>query len=177
MSWGTDFNQLSEGDRARSKISDRQSSRRLQHRPKSFKASQPEVQIRLDRLRAAQYGLNVQHRVTSRVRFAARQHHGRMYRDPVDSNQYNINVQLAPRRPEQHLYRRSNSRRVFGRRPRCCSRDVANISIGAGPTRVDRLNRLRQIAVTAYLMPGTQIGNVRQKVDPQLTQAGERRDN
>ena len=52
--------------------------------------------------------------------------------------------------------------------------DVANISYGSGPTRVDRLNRLREVAVTGYLMPGTQIGNIKTAVDPKLQAAQQR---
>ncbi len=134
----------------------------------SFKASQPEVQVRLDRVRAAEYGLNVTD-VAATVATALQGDITAKYRDPIDSNQYNINIILA--KPER------NSVYTVGTIPVGYQNgnpiplgDVANIKLGAGPTRVDRLNRLRQVNVTAYLSPGTQINNVRFKVDPQLTE-------
>ena len=60
----------------------------------SFKASQPEVQIRLDRVRAAQYGLNVSD-VATTVSTALQGDITAKYRDPKDANQYNIDVILA----------------------------------------------------------------------------------
>lgn len=132
----------------------------------SFKASQPEVQIRLDRTRAAEYGLNVSD-VATTVSAALQGDITAKYRDPVDANQYNINVILAkPDRSSIYTvgdipvgYQNGNPIRLG---------DVANVTLGAGPTRVDRLNRLRQVSVTSYLLPGTQINNVRFKIDPQL---------
>ncbi len=132
----------------------------------SFKASQPEVQIRLDRTRAAEYGLNVSD-VATTVSAALQGNITAKYRDPIDSNQYNINVILAkPDRSSIYTvrdipvgYQNGNPIRLG---------DVANVKVGAGPTRVDRLNRLRQVSVTSYLLPGTQINNVRFKIDPQL---------
>ena len=132
----------------------------------SFKASQPEVQIRLDRVRAAQYGLNVGD-VAQTVQAAYQGDIGAKFRDPKDSNQYDIRIQLASVNRNSIFavgnvpvgYQSGNPIRLG---------DVANITIGAGPTRVDRLNRLRQVSVTSYLLPGTQINNVRFKIDPEL---------
>ena len=133
----------------------------------SFKASQPEVQIRLDRVRASQYGLNVSD-VATTVSTALQGNITAQYRDPKDANEYNIDVILA--KPDR------SSTFTVGTIPVGFQNgnpiqlgDVANISMGAGPTRVDRLNRLRQVSVTAYLTPGTQVNNVRFKnIDPQL---------
>ncbi len=133
----------------------------------SFKASQPEVQIRLDRVRASQYGLNVSD-VATTVSAALQGNITAQYRDPKDANEYNIDVILA--KPDR------SSTFTVGTIPVGFQNgnpvqlgDVANISMGAGPTRVDRLNRLRQVSVTAYLTPGTQVNNVRFKnIDPQL---------
>ena len=134
----------------------------------SFKASQPEVQVRLDRVRAAEYGLNVTD-VAATVATALQGDITAKYRDPIDSNQYNINIILA--KPERSsVYTIGTIPVGYQNGNPIPLGDVANITLGAGPTRVDRLNRLRQVNVTAYLSPGTQINNVRFKVDPQLTQ-------
>ena len=133
----------------------------------SFKASQPEVQVRLDRTRAAQYGLNVAD-VATTVSTALQGNITAQYRDPKDSNEYNINVILA-KKDRNNIYTVGQIPVGYQNTTPILLGDVANISIGAGPTRVDRLNRLRQVTVSAYLVPGTQINNVRFKdVDPAL---------
>ena len=132
----------------------------------SFKASQPELQIRLDRTRAAEYGLSLQ-QISQALSDAVQGNITAKFRDPTDSEQYDIRVQLD--------YADRSSIYTVGQIPVGYQNgnpvllgNVANVSLGAAPTRVDRLNRLREIAVTGYLMPGTQIGNVRQQVDPIL---------
>jgi len=132
----------------------------------SFKASQPEVQIRLDRTRAAEYGLNVSD-VATTVSAALQGNITAKYRDPSDSNQYNINVILA-QSDRNSIYTVGNIPVGYQNGNPIRLGDVANVSKSAGPTRVDRLNRLRQVSVTSYLLPGTQINNVRFKIDPQL---------
>ncbi len=132
----------------------------------SFKASQPEVQIRLDRTRAAEYGLNVSD-VATTVSAALQGNITAKYRDPSDSNQYNINVILA-KSDRSSIYTVGNIPVGYQNGNPIRLGDVANVSKSAGPTRVDRLNRLRQVSVTSYLLPGTQINNVRFKIDPQL---------
>jgi HAE1 family hydrophobic/amphiphilic exporter-1 len=132
----------------------------------SFKASQPEVQIRLDRVRAAQYALNVSD-VATTVSAALQGNITAQYRDPKDSNQYNINVILADGN-RNSIYTVGDIPVGYQNGSPVRLGDVANIGIGAGPTRVDRLNRLRQVSVTSFLAPGTQINNVRFKIDPQL---------
>ena len=132
----------------------------------SFKASQPEVQIRLDRTRAAEYGLNVAD-VATTVSAALQGDITAKYRDPIDSNQYNINIILA--KPDRsNIYTIGTIPVGYQNGNPIQLGDVANVKVGAGPTRVDRLNRLRQVSVTSYLLPGTQINNVRFQIDPQL---------
>ena len=133
----------------------------------SFKASQPEVQVRLDRTRAAQYGLNVSD-VATTVSTALQGNITAQYRDPKDSNEYNINVILA-KKDRNNIYTVGQIPVGYQNTTPILLGSVANISLGAGPTRVDRLNRLRQVTVTAYLLPGTQINNVRFKnIDPAI---------
>lgn len=133
----------------------------------SFKASQPEVQVRLDRVRASQYGLNVSD-VATTVSTALQGDITAQYRDPKDANEYNIDVILA-KSERRSIYTIGSIPVGYQNGNPIPLGDVANISRGAGPTRVDRLNRLRQVSVTAYLLPGTQINNIRFKnIDPQI---------
>lgn len=161
---GVDFNQLL---MASNKIKDAISAMPgVYNTDLSFKASQPELQVRLDRVRAAEYGLNVQ-QVSQTVADAMQGNIGAKFRDPGDAEQYNIRVQLAYA-DRDSIYKVQQIPVAYQGGSPVLLGDVAQVSLGAGPTRVDRLNRLRQISVTGYLMPGTQIGNIRQKVDPQL---------
>ena len=133
----------------------------------SFKASQPEVQVRLDRVRASKYGLSVSD-VATTVSAALQGDITAQFRDPKDANEYNIDVILA-KSERQSIYTLGNIPVGYQNGNPIPLGDVANISLGAGPTRVDRLNRLRQVSVTAYLLPGTQINNIRFKnIDPEL---------
>ena len=133
----------------------------------SFKASQPEVQVRLDRVRASKYGLSVSD-VAATVSAALQGDITAQFRDPKDANEYNIDVILA-KSERQSIYTLGNIPVGYQNGNPIPLGDVANISLGAGPTRVDRLNRLRQVSVTAYLLPGTQINNIRFKnIDPEL---------
>ena len=43
--------------------------------------------------------------------------------------------------------------------------DVANVTVGAGPVTINRLNRQREITVSAYLRPGFQPGNAGASLD------------
>jgi len=132
----------------------------------SFKASQPEVQIRLDRTRAATYGLSLQD-VSSAVSTAMQGDITSKFRDPNDSEQYDIRVELNDLQ-RNSIYEVKNIVVGYQNADPVHLGEVANIKMDVGPTRVDRLNRLRQISVTGYLKTGTQIGNVSQIANPVL---------
>ena len=132
----------------------------------SFKASQPEVQIRLDRVRAAQYGLTLQ-QIAQSVSQSFLGDITAKYRDPADNEQYNIRVQLA-NKDRNNIFDIGNTPVAYQNGQAVLLSSVANLQMGAGPTQIDRLNRQRQVSVTGYLLPGTEIGNVNQKLDPIL---------
>ena len=132
----------------------------------SFKASQPELQIRLDRERAAAYGLNLQD-IAGTVAAATQGDIGTKFRDPSDNEQYDMRVQLADVE-KNNQYSISQIPVGYSGGSQIVLGQVAQITVGAGPTRVDRLNRLREVTVTGYLLPGYQIGNINQKANPGL---------
>ncbi len=131
----------------------------------SLRVGRPEVQVRLDRDRAAQTGI-----------FPAQA--ALILRDSIAGNtevkyrekgrEYDVRVQLAS------LDRRSpdDVARVVvghtGSRP-ILVRDVADVRMAAGPIKIDRKNRLREATLTADLAPGYPLGNVRRLVDRELT--------
>lgn len=132
----------------------------------SFKASQPEVDIRLDRDRAASYGLTLQ-TISQAVADSMEGNINATYRDPNDSEQYNIRVQLNDI-DRNNMYQVGQIPVGYQNGNPIILSQVASISLGSGPTRIERLNRQRQVSVTGYLTPGTQIGNVSQALAPKL---------
>ena len=132
----------------------------------SFDAAKPEVQIRLDRDRAADLGLSVS-QVATALRDAVEGNIDAKFRDAGE--EYDIRVQY------NELDRNSVpsvGSVIVGNRDGAPIRvaDVAEIIEGRGPTQIDRKNRLRQITVSAYLAPGLVIGNMQQKLNPVVQQ-------
>ena len=132
----------------------------------SFKNSQPEVEVRLDRIKAADFGLSLQQVATALADSVAGNQQYE-YRDPSDGQQYYIRVQLAeadrnnPQAISDVIVGYQNGNPVH-------LGDVANVTVGSGPVKIDRLNRQRKIAVTAYLKPGFPPGSVSQALTPKL---------
>ena len=132
----------------------------------SFKNSQPEVEVRLDRIKAPEFGLSLQ-QVANALADSVAGNQNYEYRDPADGQQYYIRVQLndADRNNPAAIgnvivgYQNGNPVHLS---------DVAEISVGSGPVKIDRLNRQREIAVTAYLRPGFQPGSVNASLAPKL---------
>jgi hydrophobic/amphiphilic exporter-1 (mainly G- bacteria), HAE1 family len=134
----------------------------------SFKNSQPEVEVRVDRTLAPEYGLTLQ-QIAQAVSDNIGGNIDSKYRDPADGQQYDIRVQLAynyrndPLAIGQTIVGYQNN----GTTPVYLS-DVASLTVGAGPTKIDRLNRERSIAISAYLLPGVAVGNIAVVVNKKL---------
>ena len=130
----------------------------------SYKATKPEVQVRLDRQRAADLGLSVAS-VAQGLRDAVEGNIDSKFRD--NGEQYDIRVQYAKTDRSRVT---DVSRVIVGNRngtPIYVS-DVARSIQGTGPTQIDRRNRQRQITVSAYLAPGLVIGNMQQLINPKI---------
>ncbi len=130
----------------------------------SYKATKPEVQVRLDRQRAADLGLSVAS-VAQGLRDAVEGNIDSKFRD--NGEQYDIRVQYGKTDRSRVT---DVSRVIVGNRngtPIYVS-DVARSIQGTGPTEIDRRNRQRQITVSAYLAPGLVIGNMQQLINPQI---------
>ncbi len=132
----------------------------------SFKNSQPEVEVRLDRIKAPEFGLSLQ-QVANALADSVAGNQDTEFRDPADGQQYYIRVQLAdqdrnnPATVSNIIVGYQNGTPVH-------LGDVAEITVGSGPVKIDRLNRQRKIAVTAYLRPGFQPGSVNAALAPKL---------
>ena len=132
----------------------------------SFKNSQPEVEVRLDRIKAPEFGLTLQ-QVANALADSVAGNQQYEYRDPKDGQQYYIRVQLSdadrsnPEAISQVIVGYQNGNPVH-------LGDVASVTLGSGPVKIDRLNRQRKIAVTAYLRPGYPPGTVSAQLTPKL---------
>ena len=132
----------------------------------TYKNSQPEVEVRLDRIKAPEFGLSLQ-QVANALADSVAGNQQTQYRDPSDGQQYYIRVQLndADRDNPQTIsnvivgYQNGNPVHLG---------DVASVTVGSGPVKIDRLNRQRTIAVTAYLRPGYQPGSASAALAPKL---------
>ncbi len=161
---GPDFNQLEAATRLVQKtISETPGTYNVDN---SYKNSQPEVEVRLDRIKAPEFGLSLQ-QVASALADSVAGNQDTEYRDPSNGQQYYIRVQLddADRNDPQTIsniivgYQNGNPVHLG---------DVADITVGTGPVKIDRLNRQRVISVTAYLQPGYQPGSVSASLTPKL---------
>lgn len=130
----------------------------------SYKASKPEVQVILDRERAAQFGLSVS-QVAQTMRDSIEGNTAAKFRDAGE--EYDIRVQYA-QTDRSSVTDVGNV--IVGNRGGVPVRvaDVAKTIDGRGPTKVDRKNRQRQIVVSAFLAPGKVIGNMQQIIDPEI---------
>jgi HAE1 family hydrophobic/amphiphilic exporter-1 len=130
----------------------------------SFKASKPEVQVVLDRERAADLGLGVQG-VAQALRDAVEGNVDAKLRE--GGEQYDIRVQYD--KIDRASVADVSSVIVATKNGVPIRiRDVAKALEGSGPTKIDRKNRQRQITVSAYLAPGKVIGNMQQLIDPEI---------
>ena len=161
---GPDFNQLQAATQQVQKlIADTPGTYNVDN---SYKNSQPEVEVRLDRVKAPEFGLSLQ-QVANALADSVAGNQNTEFRDPSDGQQYYIRVQLndADRSNPQTIsniivgYQNGNPVHLG---------DVASVTVGSGPVKIDRLNRQRKIAVTAYLRPGYQPGSVNAILAPKL---------
>ncbi len=132
----------------------------------SFKNSEPEVEIRLDRVKAPEYGLSLQ-QIASALADSVAGNISSKYRDPRDGQQYDIRVQLA-NRDRNNPQTIANVVVGYQNGTPIHLGDVASVTLGSGPVKIDRLNRQREIAVSAYLRPGFAPGSASAALAPKL---------
>ncbi|MBW3623490.1 MAG: efflux RND transporter permease subunit [Armatimonadetes bacterium] len=127
----------------------------------SLRPGKPEVQVRLDRVRAADSGVNVRDAALA-VRNAFAGNTDAKFRDRGE--EYDIRVQYEdfdrrnPADVGQVLVPTSSGQPVD-------LRSIAHLSAGQGPTKIERKNRMRLVTVSANLAPGYATGNVQQAID------------
>jgi len=121
----------------------------------SWRVGKPEVQVKIDRLKAADLGLSVAE-IAQAVNDSIKGNTTYKYREGGD--EYDIRIQLSRINRDdvgdvEHLIvGNTDGGPVF-------LKDVAKVVIAAGPTKIERKNRERQVVVSANLVPGFPSGN------------------
>jgi HAE1 family hydrophobic/amphiphilic exporter-1 len=127
----------------------------------SWKSGRPECQVKVDRDRLAEKGLTTA-QVAGALRTALEGGTETKFRQGGD--EFDIRVRLRER---DRARLADIDDLVVGSTPAGTVRlkDIATCSMAAGPTKIDRKNRVRMVQVTAGLAPGYYLGNVRQVID------------
>jgi HAE1 family hydrophobic/amphiphilic exporter-1 len=127
----------------------------------SIRVGKPEIQVKLDRLKAAEMGVDVRAAATA-LRSSIEGNTDAKFREKGE--QYDIHIRYTEdfknnvdQIPDV-IVGNKNGRPVT-------LRDIATIDYGSGPTKIDRKNRLRKVLVSAYTAPGVATGNLQQVVD------------
>jgi HAE1 family hydrophobic/amphiphilic exporter-1 len=133
----------------------------------SWSAGKPELQVRVDREKATSLGISLAE-IAAALRTAYEGDTSAKFREA--GQEYDIRVRL---RPDQRQRLSDLNDLVVGyvQGAPVYLRDVASISLGEGPTKIERTDRQRRITVTANLLPGFTPGNMRQVIDAKLAEA------
>ena len=123
----------------------------------SFQNSVPEVDVRLDRQKAADMNISLG-AIGNALADSIAGNINSEFRDPATGNQYYIRVQLPP-------YARSDPQQIadiivaYQNGAPVYLGDIAQVETTVGPVKIDRFDRQREIAITAYMRPGFAPGN------------------
>lgn len=135
----------------------------------SSKPGRPEIHARIDRVRAADYGLSVAE-IAGAVRAAFAGDTNSKYREGGD--EYDLRVQFA----QFDRNKVSDVANLFvgmthgdGAKQAVRLRDVADIVMSSGPTRIERYNRQRKVTVSASLSPDLPAGKAQKLVDEAIS--------
>jgi len=129
----------------------------------TWKVGKPEVQAQVDRYRAADRGVST-YQVARALRTSLEGDTSAKYRE--GSDQYDIRVRL------QEMDRSSvgdvSGLMVAHNGGPVYVADVANVSLASGPTKIDRKNRQRMVAVEADLDKGYTLGNAVREIEAKI---------
>ncbi len=130
----------------------------------SWRVGRPELQVRVDRLKAASYGLSTGV-VAASLRTAIQGSTDTKLRS--GGQEYDIRVRLPESERESPEDVGSILIAAPGGRP-IYVKDVADVTLATGPTQIDRKNRQRMVVVSASLAPGYFFGNVQRDINRRL---------
>ncbi|MDW8052516.1 MAG: efflux RND transporter permease subunit [Armatimonadota bacterium] len=130
----------------------------------SWSAGKPELQVRVDREKAAALGVSIAE-IAAALRTAYEGDTTVKYREA--GQEYDVRVRLREDQ-RQRLSDLNDLVVAYVQGAPVYLRDVATITLGEGPTKIERTDRQRRITVTANLLPGYTPGNMRQIIDAKL---------
>jgi hydrophobic/amphiphilic exporter-1 (mainly G- bacteria), HAE1 family len=122
----------------------------------SWQVGKPELQVKLDRVKAAQFGLSA-YQIAMTVRNSIEGDNSSTYREKGDEYDIRIRLDESNRSTIQDVeniiiggYMGNN----------ILLKDVANVRLTSGPNVLERKNKQRLITVEAQLAPGYTLGNI-----------------
>ncbi len=130
----------------------------------SWRVGRPELQVQVDRLKAASMGLSTG-LVAATLRTAIQGATDTKFR--VGGDEYDIRVRLpeaqrqAPEDVANILLAAPGGQPIY-------VKDVADVTFATGPTEIDRKDRQRMVVVSAGLAPGYFFGNVQRDIERQI---------
>jgi HAE1 family hydrophobic/amphiphilic exporter-1 len=127
----------------------------------SWRVGKPEIQARVDRIRAATYGVTAA-QIASALRTSLEGSTDTKLRE--GGKEYDIRIRL---REQDRRTLDDIADVIVATTPAgpVRLRDVAVLNPGTGPTKIDRKNRQRMVAVTGDVKTGYFVGNVRGEID------------
>jgi len=129
----------------------------------TWQVGKPEVQARVDRYRAADRGVST-YQVARALRTSLEGDTSAKYRE--GSEQYDIRVRLQE--TDRSSVSDVSGLLVAHNRGPVYVADVAKVSLTSGPTKIDRKNRQRMVAVVADLEKGYTLGNVVREIEAKI---------
>lgn len=130
----------------------------------SWRVGRPELQVRVDRLKAASLGLSTG-TVAASLRTAIQGSTDTKFRS--GGQEYDIRVRLpeaergSPEDVADILIAAPLGHPVY-------VKDVGEVTLATGPTQIDRKNRQRMVVVSANLAPGYYFGNIQRDINKHL---------
>jgi len=133
----------------------------------SWSPGKPELQVAVDRERAAQLGVSLAD-IASTLRTAYEGNTDVKYREA--GQEYSVRVRL---RQDQRQRTADLNQLVvaYVQGAPVYLSDVATVQLGEGPAKIERTDRQRCVTVMANLLPGYTPGNIRQQIDNALREA------
>ncbi len=130
----------------------------------SWRVGRPELQVRVDRLKAASRGLSTG-MVAAALRTAIQGATDTKFR--TGGQEYDIRVRL-PQAERQSPEDVANILIAAPAGQPIYVKDVGEVTLATGPTQIDRKNRQRMVVISANLAPGYYFGNIQREINKRL---------
>lgn len=132
----------------------------------SWKSGRPEFQVKIDRTKAAQYGLSVA-AIAMTLRNSIEGDKESKYREM--GKEYDIRIRIGEneRRSIEDI---ENIMLAGAQTKNVMLKNVATVTAAAGPVKLERKNRQRMIYVEAYLGQGVTLGNITNEIKAKINE-------